>query len=199
MVEGFCCPGQRPLHQLRWSPSPRNRGEETHALRTLRRPSARWWLDRLPAGTSRHGQTAALGPGADGDRRIGSHPPAGIVLAKPHPCRRARRQGRAVGDGGGRKMRRAFGRDRRIVGRPARARFYRDAATRDRLRAIRRTLLAGAARWHGQFERRPDALADCERIVAAQSARSASARASGVGCRIVPRPWIPARAMDPRA
>ena len=61
------------------------------------------------------------------------HPPG--LPAKPHPRRGARRPRRAVGDGGGAKMRRAVGRDRRIVGRPARARLHRDAAARGRVGA----------------------------------------------------------------
>ena len=70
---------------------------------------------------------------------------------EPHPRRGARRQRRAVGDGGGRKMRRALGRDRRIVGRPARARLHRDAAAGGRVGAQRHAVLAGAARRHCEF------------------------------------------------
>ena len=68
-------------------------------------------------------------------------------------------------------MRRAFGRDRRIVGRPARARFHRDAAAGGRLGTQRHAVLAGAARRYREPERRADALADRMRAIAAQPAR----------------------------
>ena len=53
-------------------------------------------------------------------------------------------------------------RDRRIVGRPARARLHRDPAARGRVGAIGRAVLAGAAGRHREPERRADALADRE-------------------------------------
>ena len=51
----------------------------------------------------------------------------------------------------------------------------------------RRAVLAGAARRHGEPQRRADALADRERAVAGQSARPARAGRAGVGRRAVPR------------
>ncbi len=124
---------------------------------------------------------------------------AGAPDAKPHPRRGARCTRRAVGDGGGGKMRLALGRDRGIVGRPARARLHRHAAARGGGGALGRAMLAGAPRRHREPQRRADALADRKRPVAHQSARSPRAGIAGVGCGPVPRARIAAGPVEPRA
>ena len=83
-------------------------------------------------------------------------------------------------------MLRAFGCGWRNLGRPTRARFHRDPTSCGRIRGLRCALLAGAARRLGEFERRSDALADRERVVADQRSRPKSARATRLGCRAVP-------------
>ena len=83
-------------------------------------------------------------------------------------------------------MRAPLRRDRRNLGRPESARFHRDAAAGGGVGTSRHAVLAGAARRQREPERRADALADCERAVAAQRARSARSGAGRVGRRTVP-------------
>ena len=111
------------------------------------------WGGRGFAAADRCFAAVAVGPGPHGDPRIGAHPPARAPLAEPGPRRGARRARCAVGDGGGGKMRRAVGRDRRIVGRPARARLHRDAAAGGRRRAQRSRGFPDPARRACQSER----------------------------------------------
>ena len=75
---------------------------------------------------------------------------------------------------------------RRDLGRSPSARLHRDAPARGRVGAIRRSLLAGAARRFSEPQRRSNALADRECAIAHQSIRSASARLAGMGRGAVP-------------
>ena len=133
-------------------------------------------------------QAAAVGSGPDGDPGKRSSPSA-------RPCQRMTSS----------MSRRAIRRDAlwameegvrciglsavigEIVGRPASARLHRDSAAGGRLGAVWRRLLAGAARRPGQSQRRPDALADRERALARQRARSPRSGSAGMGRRPVPR------------
>ena len=83
-------------------------------------------------------------------------------------------------------MRRALSRDRRNLGRPQGARLYRNSAPRSGLGTQRYAVLAGAAWWCSEFERRSDALADRECFVPHQQSRSARAGIIDVGLRTVP-------------
>ena len=202
---GVLTPRQLPLHRLRRFPSPQNRGEEIlaraarpHPLGTVRSPSARRRLGGVPAGADRPKQAAAVGAGPDGDPRSGADLSAGVAANRPHPRHRAGCPLGAVGDGGGVKVRRAVGRDRRAVGRPGEPRFHRDPAAGGRGGAVGSTGLAGAARRKRRFERRSDALASRQPAEPSPSVRPARSRRSGVGCRAVPRPRASARAMEHR-
>ena len=159
---------------------------QPHLVRAVRRVAPRRRLDGVPAGAVGHGQAFAVGPGAHGDPRDRARSSARPANAGPHPCRSARCPRRAVGYGGGGKMLLPLGRNRRNLGRSARTRFYRDPAPRGRVGAERNAVLAGAARRHGELERRTDALADRIRTIPPQRARSESAWAAGVGLRAVP-------------
>ena len=184
-----------PPSALRAATSPRNLGKDVrapgavqpHPFRAVCSPSARRRLDRFLVGAARHVKAAALGARADGDPGERARASAGAALAEPHSCRDVRREGRAVGDGGGLKMPGPLCRHRRDLGRPACARFHRDAAACRRFRALWRGRLSDSARWPRQFERRQDALADRKRAVARQRARPKSAGTSGMGRRVVPR------------
>ena len=143
-------------------------------------------------------EAGAVGPGADGDPRIGADP-----SARARPCRNPSRRGArrplgAVGDGGRRKMRRPLRSDRRVVRRPGGARLHRDSPAGGRLGARPGAVLAGSARRPCEFERRADALAAGERAVARQSARCTGAGAAGLGCRAVPLPRSAARPLEHR-
>ena len=92
-----------------------------------------------------------------------------------------------------------LGRDRRNLGRPARARLHRDAAAGGRGGTQRHAVLAGAAGRYGEPERREDALADRECAVAGERARPARAGSAGVGRRAVPRARNAAGAVEDRA
>ncbi len=195
---GFFAPSE-PLHHrisVQWFPSPRNLGEDADPLRAVRRPSARRRLGRVPAGPARKREAAAVGPGPHGDPGKWKGSSARAWHAEPHPCRSTRRARRAVGNGGGGKMLLPLGRDRRIVGRSARARLHRDPAACGRGGTQRHAVLAGAPRRSCQPQRRADALAPCKRAVADQRARSARARSAGMGRRTVPRSGIAAWAME---
>ncbi len=171
----------------------------SHPVRTLRCPSARFGLGRVPAGAGRDGQTPAVGAGPHGDPRKRADPSVGAADAKSHPCRGTRRARCAVGDGGGRKMRLPVSRRRRIMGRPARARFHRHAAAGGCRGAQRHALLAGAARRHCELERRADALASRERAVAFEPTRRSGAGIAGLGCGTVPGARNAARPVGHRA
>ena len=168
-------------------------------VRAVRRAPARWRLGRVPPRAARHGQALAVGAGAHGDPRERASPPAGAPDAEPHPCRGARRTRRAVGDGGGRKMRRPLLRDRRDLGRPQEPRLHRDPAARGRVGAVGRALLAGSPRRPGEFERSANALAHRERTVAAQCVGRAGAGHSRLGRRAVPGEGNAARPLEHRA
>ena len=92
-----------------------------------------------------------------------------------------------------------FGRDRRIVGRPARARLHCDAAPCGRVGTERHALLARAAWRKCELERREDALADRIRAVAGERARRTRAGDSVVGFGSVSGARVCARSMDGRA
>jgi len=92
-----------------------------------------------------------------------------------------------------------FRSDRRIVGRSEGARLHRDAAAGGCVGAQRHALLAGADGGHCEPERRPDAVADPKRAVAAQSARPKGAGIAGLGRRAVPRAGNAARPLEHRA
>ena len=158
---------------------------QSHSLRAFRREPARQRLGRVPFASGRHVQTRALGAGADGDSRKRTDLPAGSGH-RLHPRRGARCPRRALGDGGGDKMLRPLGRDRRIVGRPGSARLHRDPAARGRLGTLGRALLAGPARRHREPQRSANAVASGKRAVAAQSTGCASAGAARLGRRAVP-------------
>ena len=175
------------------------RAAAADSLRTLRRTSARRRLGGVLGCAGRHRKTTAVGAGADGHPRKRTHPPARASFAKSHPRRGARCTRCAVGDGGGGKMLGPLLCDRRDLGRPARARLHRDPAACGRFGAVGRTVLAGAAGRNREPQRRADALADRERAFAAQRARPARARNSGVGRRAVPRERHAARPLEPRA
>jgi len=169
-----------------------------YPLRAVRGAPARRRMGGVSAGAARPGQTFAVGAGADGDPGKRTDPSAGAARARAHPCRGPRREGRAVGDGGGVKMRRALGRDRRDLGRPARARFYRDAAACRRFGAVWRGRLFDSARRPRQFERRAHALADRIRPFACQRAGFKGAGHARVGRRIVSCPGNAARTLERR-
>lgn len=165
----------------------------THAFGAVCRKPARRRLGGLPAAAGRLIQAAFVGPGPDGDPRIGAHLSARARCPRHRPCRSARCPLGAMGDGGGVKVRRPVCRRRRIVGRPASAGFHRDAAACGRRRAKRRFLLAGAAGRNREPQRRADALAAGKPAIAAPPARSASAGGGGVGRRTVPGAGVSAR------
>jgi len=96
-------------------------------------------------------------------------------------------------------MLRPLRRDRRSVRRPGRARFHRDAAAGGRLRAVERTLLAGAAWRRREPQRSADAVAGHKRSVAFELTRYAGARLAVVGRRIVPGAQRASRPMDGRS
>lgn len=83
-------------------------------------------------------------------------------------------------------MRLPVRRHRRIMGRPASARFHRDAPAGGRFRAQRHAVLVGPAGRERKSQRRADALADPISAVAGESARFARAGSTDVGCRTVP-------------
>ena len=151
---------------------------------------------------TRSRQAAAVGAGADGDPRGRADLPAGHRRGwwkfwRAHPCHCARCPIGAVGDGGGPKMRRPGSRDRRTVGRPRGARFYRDPAACGCSRTVGRAGLAGAAWRFGQFQRGADALASGECAEPCPSVRSARFWRSGMGRRIVPCTRNAARPVEP--
>jgi len=92
-----------------------------------------------------------------------------------------------------------FGRDRRALGRSARARLHRDAAACGRVGTQRNPLLACPAWWQCEPQRRKDALADRERAVFGQRVRSARGRNAGLEGRIVPGTGHAARPLEHRA
>jgi hypothetical protein len=124
--------------------------------------------------------------------------PAGTSRRRPHPCRSAGCTCRAVDDGGGRKMLRPLGRDRRSIWRPSSSGLYRDAAAGGRFGAVRCAVLACALKRDGEPQRRQDALADRKRAIAFESTGHASAGTCRVGRRVVPRPRSSAWPMDRR-
>ncbi len=155
--------------------------------RTVRLLPARRQLGGFPARPAGPRPPFAVGAGADGDPGGRASVSAGICFCRPHPCRGARFQGRAVGHGGGLKMRRDRRRDRRAVGRPGSAGFYRDAAAGGGGRAAWRGGVASAAWRLRELERCAAALAGGKRAELAPSAQPACAGDGGVGCRIVSR------------
>ncbi len=175
------------------------RSAQPHLVGAVCGPSSRRRLGGLPAGPGRARQAFAVGPGPNGNPRKRARPSSRPADAEPHPHRDPRRARRAVGDGGRRKMRRAFSSDRRNLGRPQAARLHRDPAAGGRVGTQRHAVLAGAAWRHAQPQRSPNALADRERAVAAQSARRAGIRIAGVGRGPVPRAGHAARTLDRRA
>lgn len=169
-----------------------------HLVRTVCTPSPRWRVDGFPACPSQHRQAAAVGTGSNVD--LGKRPdlPARASHSGPHPCRGARGEGCALCDGRGRKMLLPIGRHRRIVGRSARTRFYRDPAACGRVGAERHALLACKARRQCEPQRREDALADHERPLIAPPTRFQSSWNTDLGCRTVPRTWSGPRPLDCR-
>ena len=165
----------RPLHRFARSPPLRMQGRiPTLSELFAAHPRDGGWAGFLLAQLDDR-QAAAVGPGPDGDPRKRARPSAGPAAPEPHPCRGARRQGRAVGDGGGRKMRRLSAVIGEFWGDPRALDF---TATRRLAVAAERSgraVLAGAARRHGEPQRGADALADRERAVAART-RSTRAR-----------------------
>jgi len=168
-------------------------------LRAVHRLPPRLWLGRLSYRASRPLEARAVGSGADGHPRIGPGPPAGPGWPRPSPRRSARRSHGAVGDGGGRKMRRPLGRDRRAVGRPGGARLYRHPAARGRLGAQPSAVLAGTDCRGREPQRRTHALAARKRAVARPPVRPARAGPAGLERRAVPGTRRSARKMDRRA
>ena len=173
---------------------------QPHPVRAVCRASARCRLDRLPARAGRSRKAGAVGPAANGDprKRAGLSARPRFERAQPgnHPRRGARRPRRAVGDGGGLKMRRPVLRDRRAVGRSGSARLHRDSTVGGGGGTQPHTLLAGAARGNCELKRRADALADREHAQHRQPARPTSAGAGSVGRRAVPGSRNGARAVD---
>ena len=188
-----------PTPSTTFGGSPPPPGEDQDPFRAVPYASARRRLGGVPARAARHRKAAAVGAGAHGDPRERARPSARARYAKPYSCRGARRARRAVGDGGGGKMRLPLRRDRRNLGRPSGARLHRDAAARGGVRAQRHALLAGPARRDGEPQRRTDALADREHAVAHERARSESAGAASLGRRAVPSARVPARPVERRA
>ena len=92
-----------------------------------------------------------------------------------------------------------LGRDRRIVGRSARSRLYRDAAAGGRFGTERNAVLARPAWRHAEPQRRPDALADRECAIAAQRARPPRSGSAGMGRRSVPCARHASRLLEHRA
>ena len=167
------------------------------AQRTVRRQPAGRRRDRLPAQPASPGrQAVAVGAGADGDPRGRTDLSAGVAGVRTHPCLRARRPRYAVGDGRGASMHGPRRGDRRIVGRPGRARLHRHAAPRGGGRAQRSDGVAGAAWRQRQFERRADALAGGKRKQPGAPAQPQSAGRGGVGVRAVPRARVCAGAVE---
>ena len=156
-----------------------------HPFRAFRSEPARLRLGRVPFASGRYVPARPVGAGADGDPRKRADLPAGSGRGL-HPCRGTRRPSGAVGDGGGGKMLRPLGRDRRSVRRSGRTRFHRHPAARGRFGTKWRALLAGAARRNCEPQRRPDALAAGERAVVAQFAGLSRAGAARLGRRAVP-------------
>ena len=87
-------------------------------------------------------------------------------------------------------------RDWRDLGRSQDARLHRDPPACGRLGAQWNAMLAGPAWRHCELERCPDALADRERSIFAQHARSASARITCLGLRAVPGAGISAWSLE---
>ena len=171
----------------------------SYAVRAVRGSPARGRLGRVPGGAAQDGKAFAVGPGPDGDPRKRTGSSARTSGRRPHSRRDARREGRAVGDGGGGKMLLPSGRDRRDLGRPQSARLRRDAAAGGRGGTQRHAVLAGAAWRHGEPQRRQDALADWIRAVASERSRPASAGRIGMERRAVPRAWASAGTVESRA
>ena len=169
-----------------------------HPVGNFRRASRRWRMGRLPPCAARSCKAAAVGAGSDGNPRKRANPPSRLTRAQPHPCRDARRSRRAMGNGGGLKMRRALRRHRRDLGRSQSARLHRHAAARRRVRAVWRGSLHDSAGRPRQFERGAHAMADRERAVSTQCFRSEGAGAAGMGCRAVPRPGNAAGPLEHR-
>lgn len=92
-----------------------------------------------------------------------------------------------------------LGRDRRIVGRSASTRFYRDPAACGRVGAERHALLAYQARRQCEPQRRENALADRECALIAAPTRFTRIWNTGLGCRTVPRTWNGPRPLDRRS
>lgn len=176
----------------------RARAGRPYPLGVVRGSSARWRLGGIPACTGCSGQAASVGSGQDGDPRERTDSPAGATAAGPHPCQRARRSGRSVGNGGGAKMLLPLGRDRRAMGRPKRSRFHCHSAARGRFGAQRHALLAGAPWGQCEFERGSDALAHRKHALAHKPARPARSRIAGMGCRTVPGARFTAGSLEPR-
>jgi len=172
------------------------RSLHSNAVRTVRGSSARWGLGEVPLGPAGLGKAFAVGPGPNGDSRKRAGSSARTAIRRAHSCRDARRQRRAVGDGGGGKMLLPRGRHRRNMGRSQGARLRGDAAAGGRERTERHALLAGAPRRHCEFERGADALAHRVGAVAVEFARPASIWSAGMGCGAVSRPRGSARTMD---
>ena len=166
--------------------------------RAVRGEPARRRLDRLPAAPAGGRQALALGPGPDGDHGGRAGPPGGPWAKGAHPRRGTGRARRLMGDGGGPAMLFPERRRRRTVGRPGRARLHRHPPPCGRGRAAAGALLAGAPPRHGELERRPHALADRQRSVAAPSLRPESAGSAGLGRRAVPRPRLCAGTLERR-
>ena len=175
------------------------RAAQPHPVRVVRGASARRRLDRLPVAADRHLQTAAMGAGPHGDPRKRTSPSSWPPGKEPHPCRGSRCPRCAVGDGGGRKMLLPFSRNRRIVGRPARARFHRHAAIGGRVGTEQHAVLAGSAWWNSQPQWRADALADRKRSIFDQRSRLARIGNAVVGGRAVPRTRLSAGSLGCRA
>ena len=156
-------------------------------------------LGGFPPAASRHVEAGPVGAGPDGDPGERADLSAGALRGRYPPCRGARRPGRAVGDGGGRKMLRPLCRHRRIVRRPGGARLHRDTAVGGRVGAIRRAMLAGPARRDCKPQRCADAMAGGERAVACEHARHACSGPARLGCGVVPGSRAYAGTMDCRS
>jgi len=169
-----------------------------YAFRIVRRPPARRRMGRVPVGAGRDRQAVAVGAGPDGDPRKRADPSAGTAESGSRPRRGARCARCTVGDGGGPEMSFAVRRHRRDLGRPEGARLHRDAAAGGRFGAVRRGRLFDSAGRSRQPQRSADALANCERAVADQPARSARGGIAGLGRRAVPRTGHAARTVERR-
>jgi len=158
----------------------------SHPVRTLCLP-ARCRLDGIPPPPASVRKAAAVGPGADGDPRGWASAPVrtGLCGGAAHPCRGARRQSGAVGDGGGPPMLGIERGRRRAVGRSCGAGLHRDPAAGGCRRKEWRGCFSDSAWWPRQPVRSADALADRKRAEPGAPIRPESTGRAGVGCRAV--------------